>query len=234
MVSNYADHIPEPGTILIHLGEPSSVEGCGLSHVRDMVDQATSLLGRGYDHVIYSSSVTVYSDGEDKKLVPDCSVEKSGKIYSDGKIEVEKVVLDIGGTVARISNVYGPGMSDKNIFSDILKQLPFDGPLLIREATSVREYLWITDLVKCLILMMKKQTPGIFNVSSDELVSCRDVAQMILNQAGQHDREIMVQQPPRKSVLRLDICKTVETFNWEPQVSLVEGINILLNERNYG
>lgn len=234
MVSNYSDHTPVQGSILLHLGEPSHVEDYGSSYMTDMVAQASSFLDLGYGHIIYASSATVYGDHEGGKRSPDFPVVKRGKLYTDSKIEVEKIVLDAGGTVARISNAYGPRMSKINIFSDILRQLSSDGPMQIRESTPVREYLWVGDLAKCLIAMTERPTQGIYNVSTNEPVSCLTLAQMILDQVGQSDRMIEVKYPPRHSVLHLDICKTIETFEWNPEVMLVDGINLLLRERKYG
>ena len=38
-------------------------------------------------------------------------------------------VLASGGAVARLSNLYGPGMSDTNVLSAMLRQLNENGPM---------------------------------------------------------------------------------------------------------
>ena len=45
----------------------------------------------------------------------------------------------------RLANVYGPGMAANNVMSDILGQVPGDGPLVVRDIAPVRDYLWIED-----------------------------------------------------------------------------------------
>ena len=236
-VSNYTDFVPVPGSVLIHLGEPSHVanlENRGVSYISEMTKQMESLLQCGYGHVIYASSASVYDDDKDRQLFPDLNVVNKRKIYAESKLSVEKIVSAAGGTIARITNIYGEGMSNANIFSDILRQLPNDGPLNIQEATPVREYLWVMDLAKCLIAMAREKRAGIYNVSINQPISCQDLARLIVNLNGHSERAIEALHPARYSVLRLDISKTIQCFGWKPEVSLEQGISLLLKELNDG
>lgn len=230
-VSRYCDHIPAPGAVLVHLGEPSHIVGLETTpHIEAMVAQAEALLRREYMCVVYASSATVYSDDHDVELPTDAPVRLGRKIYADSKIEVEKLLSKAGGIIARVTNVYGRGMSDINIFSDILAQLSQTGPLKIREATPIREYLWVDDLTECLTAMACNPVSGTYNVSTNEPISCADLAKKILERAGQTGRPVEAQLPPRRSVLRLDTRKTEKTFGWRPKVSLVMGIDTLLKD----
>lgn len=230
-VENYHDFQPEGDAVLLHLGEPShilDVDRQGSSHIDAMVRQAQSLCEQNYRHIVYASSTAVYGDHEKEKLSPSHQLVSGLKIYADAKIEVEKIIRQAGGTIARITNVYGPGMSEMNIFSDILKQLDGSGPVFIREATPIREYLWIDDLVDALLSMSQKKVDGTFNVSSGEAVSCIELARKVLLLAEQENREVAVKLADRESVLRLDISATEDTFDWTPQVNLEQGIKKLL------
>ena len=49
--------------------------------------------------------------------------------YKKIKVVCEKIILRHGGTILRMTNLYGPNMSTVNVFSDIIKQL--DNELII-------------------------------------------------------------------------------------------------------
>jgi len=231
-VAHYADYVQSSGAVLVHLGEPAhipAVDKMGMAHCAAVREQARALLARGYRRAVYASSVTVYGDDSDVPHLPTDPPIAGRKLYADAKIEVEALFTDsAAGVVARITNVYGPGMAAINIFSDILSQLGHDGPVAIQETTPIREYLWVEDLAQALMAMALGESRGTYNLSTERPVACGELARLILDLAGQKERKITAQRPPRKSVLRLDINDTTSDFRWTPSTSLECGIAKLL------
>jgi nucleoside-diphosphate-sugar epimerase len=231
VVCAYSDFGPPPDSILVHLAEPphiASVDQEGERHVARMREQGVALLARGYTRAIYVSSSTVYGDREETPRRPGEILPPPTKVYSQAKLQVERVFLDANQVVARATNVYGPRMSENTIFSDILKQLAGSGPVLIREATPVRDYLWVEDAAEALAAMARGNKFGIYNVASGHSVSCEDLAGLILRESGQSGRPVVASLPPRRSVLRLDISTTFDDFGWRPATDLQAGISKLL------
>jgi len=235
-VERYADYCPAPGSVLIHLGEPAqipAVDQLGQRHIDDMTRQARELLARPYTRAIYASSATIYGDQEAAPHQPAEQPRGGHKVYADAKIQVEKLFIEAGGVVARLTNVYGAGMASTNIFSDIVSQLSGSGPLVIREETPIREYLWVDDVADGLLAMACGSDRGFFNLSSGSPISCIGLARLILGLSGQADRAVHALYPPRPSTLLLDITRTTTSFGWTPRLSIEDGIKELLSHYGY-
>ena len=83
-----------------------------------------------------------------------------------------------GGTVLRMTNIYGPGMSQNNVISDIIKQLDSNEIKLI-DVHANRDFLWIDDAVEAIILSSKKKYNDIFNVASNKSINIYNLAKQI-------------------------------------------------------
>ena len=49
-------------------------------------------------------------------------------------------------TILRLLNIYGKGMSSSNIMSDVIKQLSFDGPIILQNKFAIRDFVYINDV----------------------------------------------------------------------------------------
>ena len=145
-VKDYGD-TPE-GNVLVHLAEAS--DRGGVNRAGEAYRKATGavmdkLLAKNFDKIIYCSSSTVYGDLNALPCAEDCEVFAVDN-YTRAKLENETRVLEANGIVVRLSNVIGPAMSPYNVISDILKQLPLDGPITVRNDIPVRDFVWIDDV----------------------------------------------------------------------------------------
>lgn len=229
-IDNYENIVFPKNAIVYHLAEThhiKNVEEQGLQYISQMENLASSLLNKPFFRFIYASSTVVYGDLSLSPNNPDFPVPLGKTIYALAKQSVEEIILKNGGIVARLTNIYGLGMSKLNIFADILNQLN-NNSITLREATPIRDYLYIDDLVKCFYNMGIGEAKGIFNLASGEAVSCEELCQLILTTANRIETKINFLSPPRNSIIRLDISKTEEKFAWHAEYSLKEGIKKLL------
>ena len=219
------------GSVLIHLAEEperSKVNRIGEKYQKESLDLITVLSKRFNGRMIYASSAVVYGD---RNHLPNTekSPVKGIDIYSTVKLQNELVVLANGGTVARISNLYGSGMSKNNVMSDIFSQIPEDGTLKVRDSRPVRDFLFIDDLVAALALMITKSHNGILNVGSAEPVSILKLAELILNIANQENRKVISTQPGvLDSINTLDISKISKVLGWYPSGTLKHHLSKLI------
>jgi len=233
-VESYSDYRPPNDAVLIHLAEPphiAEVDKQGLLHVERMKEQALAIFERGYRRIVYSSTATLYGDKLEHPRRPEERILNQHNVYARSKMEVEAIVSSFGGVNARITNIYGPRMCDTTIFSDIIRQIGEDGPITIRESTPVREYLWIGDLCNGLARMALGEATGAFNLGTGQGISCHDLARLILEVSGQLEREVRSLNPPRRSILNLDIEDTMKFFDWSPMTSISTGIKTLLSQQ---
>ena len=226
-VRDYAELAPDNAEdALIHLAETNDIaaaEAAGEAHVEACRRLFTALLSKGWSHVVYASSAAVYGDGVHRPRQPDEAVAPGGS-YGRAKVACEELAVCAGGAVARLGNVYGPGMSGSNVLGGILRQIPGDGPILVRDTSPVRDFLWIADAGTGLAVMATGRARGIYNLGSGQGTSVGELARAALAAAGEKHRAVVATMPgDRQSHLVLDASMTVG-LGWHPEASLAEGL----------
>lgn len=215
------------GDILIHLAENSN------RTKENETNQSTTIIkhlsSKGFKRIIYVSSVAVYGD---KSLKPHKPGEKVFPYdnYSKYKIACEKLISEKEGVVARMSNIYGPGMSKNNVFSNIIRQISPNKNMKIWSDKPIRDFLWVEDAVDALVKMALGSEIGIFNVASGRAVSIKELIHIIVNTyglKGNYSVEL-TKKIDKQSTIAVDISKTCEIFEWMPKKKLEEGIKELL------
>lgn len=219
------------GDVLVHLAEASN-RGYANTHAPSYEHQRLAILKslqtKGFSRVIYASSAVLYGDqGQSPRKVGDPVFETDA--YSRLKLASERVVLERNGVVARLANLYGPGMAEGNVISTIFRQLQNAGPVRVFDFTPVRDFLWVGDAARGLADMVSGEACGIFNVGSGEGVSIHELAAEVLSVAGQAGRQLESTHPENRfSRLVVDIAQTEAAFGWRPAVTLAEGIATLV------
>ncbi len=229
-VTSYAE--TPGGDCLIHCAETNdrSVVNAGGALIEAETRRTLyELLAGSYRHIIYMSSAVLYGDQwmTPRKVSDPVEVVDS---YTRIKHESEQAVLDKGGAVVRLANLYGPGMAAGTVLSHILGQLGSNEPIRLKDTNPVRDFLWIEDAADAVVQMVGAPIQGIFNVGSGVGTSIRDLAQGVLEAANQPEREILsTQVGTRESCIVLDITKTLSQLDWHPSVSLNEGLTHLIS-----
>lgn len=231
-VASYAD--APGGDVLVHLAEASDrrwVEANSTSYEQTVRVTLDSLLRKGFSRIVYASSAVLYGDQSESLR----SVEDSVHIvdtYTRLKYLAEDLIRSREGIVARMVNLYGVGMSEGNVLSAILKQIPVPGPIRVLDLTPKRDFLWIEDAAEAMAIMSQSTVSGTFNVGTGQGTSILELAQIVLNAAGQVGRPLESgPQEVRHSHLVVDIAQTVAEFDWRPTTTLQKGIEILINKR---
>ena len=231
IVTSYAQLAPPAAdSVLLHLAEPRNLadaENEGEAYIAERRVALEALLDKPWSHVIYASSAVVYGDTARVSHRSSDAIAPLA-VYARAKAACEADVLSCGGTVARIANVYGPGMAMNNIVSDVLKQASTGGPLTVRNRKPVRDYLWIEDLADGLALLATRPKSGIFNFGTGRGISVGGLARTALDCVGQPERAIHASENERESYLVLDISETVERLGWQPKVTIEQGLKRLL------
>ena len=230
VVSNYA--ASPAGDVLVHLAEGrdlAEAQAADQPYLDMIVEQASRLFSAGYSRIVYVSSAAVYGDELAMPRCPQESVAPSGA-YARAKLAVEALALQHpSGVVARLGNVYGAGMADNNVLSDILRQVPGDGPIHVRDGAPVRDFVAVEDVAQGLMAMVLGSESGIFNLGSGIGNSIDTLATLVSELAGQPGRPVISTAPTdRPSTLVLDITRTEETFGWVPAVRLRDGLKKLV------
>lgn len=156
--------------------------------------------------------------------------------YDEGKRAAEALCFDmiranrVDVRVARIFNTYGPRMqpNDGRIISNLLVQAITGEPLTIYgTGEQSRSFCFVNDLVAGLIALMNVKTNpnGPVNLGNPSEFSINELAEMVLAMVPTESKIVyrtLPQDDPQRR--RPDISKAKLLLNWEPKVSLVDGL----------
>ena len=129
--------------------------------------------------------------------------------------------------VARIFNTYGPGMApdDGRVVTNLLVQgLKGKALTMYGDGSQTRSFCYIDDLVDGLIRLAKSDTTDPVNLGSTTEITIAEFADIVgqLTASPERTYEQLPQSDPSRR--RPDITRARTLLNWEPQVSLADGL----------
>jgi len=220
-ISNYTEC--PTADLLIHLAENPLRKIVNNYAERDY-EKATFLCGflsnKFKNRMIYASSSTVYGD---QNTTPNTEQTPcfASDTYTKLKLYNEQVVLNNSGTVVRLANIFGSGMSADTVISQIIEQSHPSNKLYVGNCSAIRDFLAIQDLVSAFEYMVNDPKQGLYNIASGEIFSIRKIAQKILLFCHQNTREIIETHPSNlTSTIEISIEKLTSAFKWKPLCSV--------------
>lgn len=186
--------------------------------------------------VLLSSGGTVYGDSVAPPHAEDAPT-RPVSAYGRAKLALEGDLLDWGGpgTVARISNAYGPGQGiapGQGVIGHWLRALRDRAEItVIGSPESARDYLYIDDLVACFQALHHHlgDLPPVLNVGSGRPSSLSEVLAAVERVSASH-RPDVVFRPARDFDLRdswLDTRLAQRVLGWTATASLEDGISAM-------
>ena len=156
--------------------------------------------------------------------------------YDEGKRAAEALCYEFQTQgradvrVARIFNTYGPGMrlDDGRVMTEFIVAALAGRPLrLDADGKQTRAFCFIDDMIEGLLLLMDSEciySP--INIGTEEEVSLRELAQMIIKVLGSQS-EIMVAPRRADDPMRrkADSSKAEKLLNWRPKTPLSVGVS---------
>lgn len=129
----------------------------------------------------------------------------------------------------RAANVYGPGQQlfkiipRTIIYTKLGKKIPLHGGGFAR-----RSFIHIKDVCEATLKIMEDAKPGeIFHLSTDSLISIRDLVEKIgktMNKSFEEVVEVVETRKGLDDAYILDSTKAKEEFGWTPKIDLEQGI----------
>lgn len=236
-----SDYSQSPaGDVLIHLAEDNDrtqVAKSGQEYEDKVLDTLAGLLAKGYRRVVYASSSVLYGDADVHAHSPKDPC-KSEDAYTRVKRLSELAVLKLpAGIVVRLANIYGPGMSENNVMSAILRQIPGEGALEVMDTNPVRDFIWVEDAAEGIVALALGKLKGgdesrIFNLGTGLGTSIGSLAELALDIAAQPGRLVKAKHSTgRQSSLILDFSDTTSACGWTPKTSLRQGLTHMFHIR---
>jgi dTDP-glucose 4,6-dehydratase/UDP-glucuronate decarboxylase len=212
---------------------------------RHMLDSARKDRARG---MLFLSTSEIYGDPdpasiptrEDYRGFVSCTGPRA--CYDESKRLGETLCMTyhqlfkVPVKVVRPFNVYGPGQSldDARIIPDLMKSAVSRDPVVLySDGRASRAFCYITDAISAMFAVLLSDATGeSFNVGNDQAeTSIAELAEILREVAGppflridhrnSKDANYLTDNPQRRCP---DLTKLRSRFEWEPRVSLREGL----------
>jgi UDP-glucose 4-epimerase len=185
----------------------------------------------GVKKVVYSASSSAYGDQDIMPLVEDMLARPKSpyglqKYIGEHLCRVFAEVYGLPTVSLRYFNVYGPGASAEGayalVIAKFLQQRLEGKPMTITgDGQQTRDFTHVRDVVRANILAAQNSKVGkgeVINIGAGNNVSVKRIAELI----GGSVEHIAPRLEPRHT--RADISRAKKLLNWEPNISLEEGI----------
>jgi dTDP-glucose 4,6-dehydratase/UDP-glucose 4-epimerase len=149
-------------------------------------------------------------------------------------------VYGIKACALRLTNTYGPGMRVKDArqtFLGIWVRLLIEGkPIKVfGDGLQLRDFNYVDDCVNALLLagLSDNANGKVFNLGSEEVIGLKALAEMMVGLGYGGNFELIPFPPERKAIdigdYYSDFSLISNELNWEPKISLKEGLARSMN-----
>jgi len=230
-------------TTVVHFAAQSHVDTsftAPLLYTTDNVFGTHSLLEaiRKYGKIqrfVHISTDEVYGENKDS-IFDENSLLKPTNPYAASKAAAEMFVhsymhsYGIPFIIIRSNNVYGPGQFNEKVVPKFILKLLNNEPLTIQgSGNQLRSFLFVEDAVSAIMCIMEKGKAGdIYNISSKDEISIRQLATFLLNELkpGESVESFSVNIEDRNfNDKRYWIdSKALDDLGWKQQHTLHDGL----------
>ena len=194
---------------------------------------------KNLEKMFFASTAAVYPICD--HAIPETQQTNPLDIYGLSKLAGEHLMNEfhlqtsIPTIICRFFNAFGPNETNLHLIPEIQRQV--NSGLRTIELGNLepkRDFIHTYDMARAIFMMLDKFDSGIdvFNLGSGQEYSVIDVVKEFENQLAE-EITIKVDQSRVRKVERMhllaDISKLKAFMNWEPEISLSEGIKTLLN-----
>jgi dTDP-glucose 4,6-dehydratase len=155
-------------------------------------------------------------------------------VYDEAKRFAEAMTMayrrfhQVDTRIVRIFNTYGPRMRqhDGRVVSNFVVQALLGEPITIYgDGGQTRSFCYVSDLVDGILRLFHSDEPDPTNIGNPNEYTVRQLADEVLRLTGSSST---IEQHPLPTddpkVRRPDISKARERLQWEPEVSLEDGL----------
>ncbi|MBN2383838.1 SDR family oxidoreductase [bacterium] len=160
-------------------------------------------------------------------------------VYDEAKRFAEALVMayhryhGVDTRIARIFNTYGPRMqlNDGRVVPNFISQALTHKPLTVfGDGSQTRSFCYVSDLIEGLVALMKKKYHDPVNLGNPVEMTILEFAREILSISGSTAEISFCDLPIDDPKIRQpDISLARAELNWEPKVSLSEGLEKTFN-----
>ena len=193
----------------------------------------------GVKKIVYSASSSCYGIPDDYPTNETAEIRPQYP-YALTKYLGEQLVMHwcqvykVPALSLRFFNVYGPRSRTSGtygaVFGVFLAQKLASKPFtVVGDGSQTRDFTYVSDVVNAVCIAAASDISGkIINIGSDNTYSVNRLVELL---GG--DVVYIPKRPGEPHCTWADISKAKKLLNWQPQVSLEEGVDILLQNIDY-
>ena len=199
--------------------------------------------------LILSSSAAVYGDCREIPL-KESSAGHCLSPYAESKFQNEKDITSLGNDgieayALRFFNVYGSGQNLQSGYSAVIpsfitKLVSREAPDIYGDGAQTRDFIHVQDVASLILTIISSENSSkdkVFNVSSQTQLSISKLFSTIASSLKQKQQDWRNLEPIRKPAREGDIIHscgdislTTSIFDWQPKISITQGIDDLVDE----
>jgi nucleoside-diphosphate-sugar epimerase len=135
-----------------------------------------------------------------------------------------------------LPNIYGKGENESRIIPYLLNAIQNDTDIKLTSGLQYRQYIHATDIAKTVLdIANGNYSKGLYNLCNDSSVQIKDLVKSVFLVTGNEHRYIeeklfgtAVRTDTAMPYLRMNNAKAKQTFSFQPQISINEGIKSYL------
>lgn len=186
--------------------------------------------------LIYASSGSVYGSKYQESTIKESLSSYPESDYAKQKLRSETWIKQNLKSyyICRITAPYGISNRYQGVLNTFCKRVLENKEIILYGTGSrCQDFIHVSDVADLIqkIIKSPKSKSGIYNVSAGSPISMKEVAEMILRLAGRQGKIIYSETKDVQESFRAlyDIKKATEMFDWNPKITLEEGIDELLS-----
>tara|TARA_B100001123_G_C15284492_1_gene1015152 strand:+ start:923 stop:1915 length:993 start_codon:yes stop_codon:yes gene_type:complete len=161
--------------------------------------------------------------------------------YAMAKLMGEQLVMhwaqvfNLPAVSLRLFNVYGPRSRTSGTYGAVLgvflAQKLADKPLtIVGDGKQTRDFTYVSDVIDAIIYAIKSDKKGeIYNVGSGKAISVNRIVELL----DAKKKTFIPKRPGEPDYSLADINKIKKDLQWEPKISIEEGIKEILKNIDY-
>ncbi|MCG2706407.1 MAG: NAD-dependent epimerase/dehydratase family protein [Candidatus Omnitrophica bacterium] len=224
-VFNLAAALPFSGKTDDYLSSCINVNIQGAANIASMAKEA------GVKKLVFISGYVVYGIPE---YLPMDEKHPTNPIdfYGASKLAAEKYLEVIcrqapglSLVILRLSSVYGPRQISQGLIPNLMRASISNSNIVINaRGQEKRDYVYINDAVDALILSLKDDAAGVFNVGNNQSVSANQIIEIIEKLSGRSFRIKYRNNKSPISEVILSNKRAWKYLSYQPKVSIKDGL----------
>ena len=222
---------------LLWEGLPQRDEGINQKNLLNQIVIFEAMEDLKFDKFVCAGSSLEYIESEEK-LIESSATDSSDNfaltklhVLSEAKRRFEKVVWP------RVFFSYGSGQHSKSLLNSVYDSLRSGGTFSLQNPSNMNDFIHAADVARAfLALVQDSNSEGIYNIGSGKPTSNDSMAKLLSLLYGQQCGGSIARNFEEQSIVKrsriADITKITQSTDWEPTISLEQGIQEFLRARN--